>query len=60
MSCPFCRECDENFDHILSCPEGLICHINDKIQDISDFVNIKSNKGVDEKYWQGLVKARKV
>ena len=44
MLCPFCRECDESFDHIFSCPEGLICHISDKIHDISKFVNIESNR----------------
>ena len=42
LECPFFRECDENSDHIFSCPEGRICHINDKIHDIS--VNIESNR----------------
>ena len=44
MLCPFCEECDENFDHIFSCSEGFIYHINDKIHDISEFINIESNR----------------
>ena len=44
MFCPFCRECDESFDHIFSCPEGPICHVNHKTDDISGFVNTKSKR----------------
>ena len=44
MSCLSCRECDESFDHIFSCLEELICYINNKIHDISDSVNIESNR----------------
>ena len=42
--CPFCRCCDENFDHILHCSDGLLSPSeirNIKLCDVGDF---KSNK----------------
>ena len=54
MSCLFCRECNENSDHTFSCPEGLICYINERIHDISEFINIESNRLMKyEKYLGG-------